>query len=227
MAEAAKPKIVLVHGAWSDGSTWTEVIKELGHKGYQVHAAQMSLASFDEDVAATMRTINHADGPVVLVGHSYGGGVISAAGNHPHVQKLVYITAFAPEPDQVFGSIMGLHPPAARIEMKPDAEGFVWADAAGFQDAMAHDVHRGLINLAVAVQKPFAGSIFEASVPNPAWQTKQSWYLVTTEDRILNPKTQHAMAKTIKATTREVATSHMPLLAKPSAVVDIILEAAS
>jgi pimeloyl-ACP methyl ester carboxylesterase len=223
----AKPKIVLVHGVWSDGSAWAEVIKHLGHGGYQVYAAQIPLTSFEEDVAATKRTIEHAGGPVVLVGHSYGGAVITAAGNSEHVTKLVYIAAFAPEAGQPFGSLLGENPPAAQVEIKPDKDGFVWADAPMFQDAVAHDVHRGLVNLAVAVQKPYAAKEFEATVSDPAWKAKPGWYLVTTEDRILNPKTQHAMAKRINATVREVATSHLPLIANPQAVVDIILEAAA
>lgn len=226
MAETAKPKIVLVHGVWSDGSAWAEVIKELGHQGYQVLAAQIPLTTFEEDVAATKRTLDRAGAPVVLVGHSYGGAVISAAGNHPNVQKLVYVTAFAPAPNQPFGELMAENPPATQSELKPDEHGFIWADAAGFQDAIAHDVHRGLINLAVAVQKPFAANLFDSSIPNPAWQSKPSWYLVTSEDRILNPKTQRAMAERIHATVHEVATSHLVPIANSKAVVDIILEAA-
>jgi len=226
VASETKPTIVLAHGVWLDGSSWTEVIKELGHKGYGVHAAQLPLTSFEDDVAAVKRVIAHTSGPVVLVGHSYGGAVISAAGNAASVAKLVFITALVPEPGQPFGAILGQNPPAAQIEMKPDAEGFIWVDAAGFHDAIAHDIHRGLVNLAVAVQKPFAAKVFEATIPDPAWQSKPSWYLVTTEDRILNPKTQRAMASHIKAKVHEVATSHLPQVAKPQAVIDIIIEAA-
>jgi pimeloyl-ACP methyl ester carboxylesterase len=225
-AEAAKPKIVLVHGVWLDGSSWSEVIRDLSHKGFEVHAAQIPLTSFEEDVAAVKRSIDHAGEPVVLVGHSYGGAVISAAGNHANVEKLVYIAALAPNPGQPCGALLAENPPAAQVEMKPDAEGFIWANVAGFQDAIAHDVHPKLVNLAVAVQKPFASKIFEGSIPNPAWQTKPSWYLVTTEDRILNPKTQHAMATRINAKVHEVASSHLPQVARPHAVIDIILEAA-
>lgn len=224
---SAKPAIVLVHGVWCDGSAWTEVIKDLGHQGYEVHAAQIPLTSFEEDVAATKRVIDHFGGPVILVGHSYGGAVISEAGNDERVSKLVYITALAPAAGQPVGASLGENPPAAKIEMKPDAEGFIWADAKGFADAIAHDIHRGLVNLAVAVQKPFAAKVFEATVAAPAWQSKPSWYLVTTEDRILNPITQRAMAKRINAKVHEVATSHLPMIANAKAVVDIIVEAAN
>lgn len=222
MIEPSKPSVLLVHGVWCDGSIWREVITLLTHQGFSVRAVQIPLTSFAEDVAAVNRALDHAEGPVVLVGHSYGGAVISEAGNHLKVQKLVYITAFAPQPGEVFGEIMGRNPPAAQVEMQPDAHGFIWATSDQFQDAIAHDIHRGLVNLAVAVQKPFATAIFEASVAKPAWQSKPSWYLVTTEDRILNPETQREMAKQIKATMKELATSHMPLLSNPQAVADII-----
>jgi pimeloyl-ACP methyl ester carboxylesterase len=225
MAEE-KPQIVLVHGVWCDGSIWREVITLLAHQGFHVSAAQIPLTSFEDDVAALNRTLDHQEGPVVLVGHSYGGGVISEAGNHPKVEKLVYITAFAPQPGEVLGQIMGKNPPAAQVEMKPDNHGLVWATSAQFEDAIAHDIHRGLVHLAVAVQKPFAMKIFEASVAKPAWQGKPSWYLVTGEDRILNPNTQRDMAAAIKATVKEVPTSHLPLLSNPEAVAGIIAEAA-
>ena len=218
-----KPSIVLVHGVWSDGSSWSQVIPLLGHAGYKVSAAQLPLTSFAEDVAATKRWIDHQDGPVLLVGHSYGGAVISEAGNSHKVKKLVYIAAFAPQPDQKFGSIISANPPE---DMKPDENGFVWATADQFHGAIAHDLHRGVANLAVAVQKPFAMKVFDASIAKPAWKSKPSWYLVTTEDRILNPETQREMARQIGAQARETPSSHLALLSKPQAVADIILEAA-
>jgi pimeloyl-ACP methyl ester carboxylesterase len=222
-----KPNIVLVHGVWSDGSIWREVITLLAHQGFRVSAAQIPLTSFEDDVAAVNRALDYQPGPVVLVGHSYGGGVISAAGNHAKVEKLVYITAFAPQPGEVLGQILGKNPPAAKIEMKPDEHGFIWATSEQYQDAMAHDIHRGLVHLAVAVQKPFAARIFDASVAEPAWQSKRSWYLITTEDRILNPLTQRGMAVAIGAKVHETPTSHMPLLSNPEGVAAIIAEAAN
>ncbi len=227
METTAKKAIVLVHGVWVDGSSWGEVIKLLAHAGHKVYAAQLPLNSFEDDVATVHRLLHHVDGPVILVGHSYGGAVISAAGNHKNVEKLVYITAFAPDPNQVFGSILGINPPAASLNLAPDPEGYLWIDAPTMQDAIAHDVHRGLVNLAVAVQKPYAAKLFESSISDPAWQHKPSYYLVTSDDRILNPKTQHEMAKKINATVREVASSHMPLISQPQAVADLITEAAA
>jgi pimeloyl-ACP methyl ester carboxylesterase len=223
---ASKPSIVLVHGVWSDGSVWREVIPLLAHQGFPVVAAQIPLTSFEEDGATVNRALDNQEGPVVLVGHSYGGGVISEAGNHPKVEKLVYIAALAPQPGEVLGAILGKKPPAAHVEMQPDKHGFIWATSAQYEDAMAHDIHRGLVHLAVAVQKPFAGAIFGASVEKPAWQSKPSWYLIATEDRILNPTTQHEMAAAIQAQVRETPTAHMPMLSKPEAVAGIIAEAA-
>ena len=226
MAEK-KPSILLVHGVWSDGSIWREVITFLAHQGFSVKAAQIPLTSFEEDVAAVNRTLGQLEGPVVLVGHSYGGGVISEAGNDPKVARLVYIAALAPQPGEVLGAILGRNPPAANIEMQPDAHGFIWATADQYQDAMAHDIHRGLVHMAVAVQKPYAAQIFGASVASPAWKAKPSWYLIATEDRILSPKTQHEIATAINARTRETPTSHMPQLSNPEAVAAIIAEAAN
>ena len=163
---------------------------------------------------------------MVLAGHSYGGGVVSEAGHHSRVEKLVYIAALAPQPGEVLGAILGRNPPAANVEMQPDAHGFIWATAEQYQDAMAHDIHRGLVHLAVAVQKPFAGQIFGASVASPAWQSKPTWYLIATEDRILNPKTQREIAAAIGAKVHETPTSHMPLLSNPEAVAGVIAEAA-
>ncbi len=222
-----KINIILVHGVWSDGSSWRDVLTPLAHSGHKVYAAQMPLTSFDGDVAAVERLLDHVVGPVVLVGHSYGGAVISAVGGHEKVKKLVYLTAFAPESNEPFGSLLMLNPPAAEFELGPDQHGFVWATPAIFADAVAHDIHRGLVNLAVAVQKPYAHKLFLASIQNPAWKSKPSAYLITTEDRILNPKTQHMLAQRIGATTREIASSHHVIAAHPDDVAEFILDAAT
>lgn len=221
-----KPSILLVHGVWSDGSVWREVITDLAHKGFSVRAAQIPLTSFEEDVATVKRALDNLGGPVVLVGHSYGGGVISEAGHHLKVAKLVYIAALAPQPGEPLGAILGRNPPAANVEMQPDAHGFICATSEQYQDAMAHDIHRGLVHLAVAVQKPFAAQIFGASVAAPAWQSKPSWYLIATADRVLNPKTQYEISAAIGAKVHETPTSHMPMLSNPGAVSGIIAEAA-
>ncbi len=220
-----KINIILVHGVWSDGSSWREVITLLAHSGHKVYAAQMPLTSFDGDVAAVERLLDHVVGPVLLVGHSYGGAVISAVGGHEKVKKLVYLTALAPDAHEPLGSLLLINPPAAQFELGPDQHGFVWATPSIFADAVAHDLHRGLAHLAVAVQKPYSHKLFLATLLAPAWKSKPSAYLITTEDRILNPKTQHMLAQRIGAVTREIASSHYVIAAHPDEVAEFILDA--
>ena len=223
--ESQKISIILVHGVWSDGSAWRDVIRPLAHAGHKVYAAQMPLTSFDGDVAAVERLLDHVVGPVVLVGHSYGGAVVSAVGGHEKVKQLIYLAAFVPEANEPLGSLLMINPPAAQIAMEPDQHGFVWATSEVFADAIAHDLHRGLINLAVAVQKPYSRKLFEATVPSPAWKIRPSAYLITTEDRILRLKTQHLLAERIGATTREIASSHLVIASHPEEVAEFILSA--
>ncbi len=225
--ERSKGTIVLVHGAWSDGSSWTNVLVPLAHDGYTVRAAQLPLKSFEADVAAVELLLNHVDGPVLLVGHSYAGAVVSAAGNHAKVQALAYVCAFAPEADEVFGSLLSMHPAKAKMTLGPDANGFMWIDAEFAANALGHDLHRGIINLAVAVQKPVSYKLFESKLSDPAWKRKPSAYLVTTEDRILAPETQHDLARRIGARTEEVAASHLVPLSQPDAVAQFLRTSAA
>ncbi len=220
--------IVLVHGVWMDASVWRDVIPALQQAGHSVHGVQLPLTSFEDDVAATRRVLGHAAGDITLVGHSYGGAVITAAAaEDARVKKLVYIAGLAAEAGEVFGALMGMKPPAAQIDLQPDAEGFLWVTAEQFQDALAHDVPHEQIALLTAVQKPYAAKLFGASLPLPAWKTRPSWYLVAAVDRILSPTTQRILAQRIGATMREVDASHTPQLSKPQAVLAIIQEAAA
>lgn len=226
MAETKQYSIVLVHGVWSDGSAWGKVIPLLQEKGYAVQAAQMHLREFTDDVAVVEQVIARQSKPVVLVGHSYGGAVITAAGNHPNVAKLVYLAAFAPKPGEPFGTLMGMNPPAAQLDLKPDADGLMWIPAEDLHRVIAQDVEMDAVRVAAAAQNPYAAELFEATVQHAAWKAKPSWYLRTTEDRILNPKTQTTMAERIGAKTQETAASHMVIVSDPEAVVRIIDEAA-
>lgn len=214
--------IVLVHGAWSDGSIWKDVLLPLAHAGYRVRAAQIGLLTFAADVAAVEALLEQVEGPVLLVGHSYAGAVISAAGNHDKVKALAYVTAFAPKAGEVFGSLMSMHPAKAQMNLSPDAQGLLWMDAAFAADALGHDLHRGVIHLAVAVQKPTAAAVFGATLDKPAWESKPSAYLVTADDRILAPETQRELAKRIGARVEEVAASHLVVLSQAEAVARFI-----
>jgi pimeloyl-ACP methyl ester carboxylesterase len=220
--EKQKSTIVLVHGAWSDGSIWKDVLLPLAHAGYRVRAAQIGLLTFEADVAAVESLLDQVEGPVLLVGHSYGGAVISAAGNHEKVKALAYVTAFAPNAGEVFGSLMSMHPAKAQMNIAPDAQGLLWVDSAFAAEALGHDLHRGVIHLAVAVQKPTAAALFSAKLDKPAWQSKPSAYLVTADDRILAPETQRELAKRIGARTEEVAASHLVVLSQAEAVAKFI-----
>ncbi len=222
-----KGTIVLVHGAWSDGTIWKDVLLPLAHEGYSVQAAQIPLKSFESDVAAVELVLDHVEGPVVLVGHSYAGAVISAAGDHPKVTELAYVCAFAPEAGEAFGSLLAMHPAKAKMTIGPDASGFLWMDVEFGMNALGHDLHRGIIHLAVAVQKPASYKIFESKLSDPAWKRKPSSYLIATEDCILAPETQQVLAQRINARTEEVAASHLVVLSRPEVVAQFVRNSAT
>jgi len=221
-AERSKGTIVFVHGAWCDASVWSNVLMPLAHEGFRIHGAQLGLESYAGDLAALNGLLDHVEGPILLVGHSYAGAVITAAGNHEKVKALAYVTAFAPEAGEIFGTIMGMFPAEEQLTLAPDSRGFLWLTAEFAGRALGHDLHRGVINLAVALQRPTNAAIFGESLSNPAWKTKPSAYLVTTDDKILSPETQHALAKRIGARTEEVAASHLVHLSQPQAVTDFV-----
>ena len=220
--QPSKGTIVFVHGAWCEGSVWTKALMPLAHEGYRIHAAQLPLETFVGDVAALTLLLDHVEGPVLLVGHSYAGAVITAAGNHDKVKALAYVAAFAPDEDEIFGTITSMFPAQAKLDLQPDPQGFLWLNADFAANALGHDLHRGMINLTVAVQKPTSTALFGASLKNPAWKHKPSSYLITTEDRILAPETQHALAKRINARTEEVAASHLVMLSQPELVAQFV-----
>ncbi len=219
--------VVLVHGAWADGSVWRDVLIALAHEGYSVRAAQIPLKSFEADVAAVELLLDRVEAPVLLVGHSYAGAVVSAAGNHPKVRALGYVAAFAPEADEVFGALMTMNTPHTKMVLGPDASGFLWVDAEYVADALGHDLHRGVINLLVATQKPVSYKLFESKLSDPAWKRKPSSYLVTTEDRILREETQRTLAGRIGARVEEVAASHLVVLSQTEAVARFIRNSAA
>jgi pimeloyl-ACP methyl ester carboxylesterase len=224
-----KPSIVLVHGAFADGSGWRHVIPLLEKDGYTVTAVQNPLTSLGDDVATTKRAIDAQKGTVVLVGHSYGGAVITAAATgSTQIKALVYIAAFAPDAGDSLGSLLkSMAPSDIGPALVPDAGGFLYIDRAKFHDVFAKDVSPAEARILAATQKPIFGPIFETPGPGAAWKTIPSWYLVANEDRAINPDLQRFMAKSIGAKTSEVKASHVPFITHPRAVAKIIEAAAN
>jgi len=228
-ADTSKPTIVLVHGAFADGSSWTKVIPILQADGYTVIAVQNPLTSLADDVATTKRVIDAQKGPVVVVGHSYGGAVITAAAaGSAHVKALVYVAAFAPEADEILTApAANFAPPALGSALVPDAAGFLYVDRAKFHDVICRDVPAADAQVIAATQKPVSGSVFTASVPGAAWKTIPSWYIVSSEDQAINPELERFYAKRIGATTTEIKSSHVAFLSHTREVVKVIEAAAT
>jgi pimeloyl-ACP methyl ester carboxylesterase len=225
---AAKPTIVLVHGAFADGTGWQHVIRILELDGYTVIAVQNPLASLAGDVESTKRVIDAQKGPVVVVGHSYGGAVITgAAAGNANVKALVYIAAFAPDADEPIGAYGDKYPSALGPALRPDAAGFVYIDRAQFSDLFARDVSASEASVMAATQKPIIGSAFGSSVGQAAWKTIPSWYMVALEDRAINPELERFYAKRMGAKTTEIKSSHVPFVSHPGEVARLIEQAAS
>jgi pimeloyl-ACP methyl ester carboxylesterase len=226
---AAKPTIVLVHGAFADGSSWERVIPILQRDGYTVIAVQNPLSSLALDVETTKRVIDAQQGPVVAVGHSYGGAVITgAAAGSSNVKALVYLAAFAPEAGEPIGAFGEKYPtPRFSKALRPDAAGFLYVDRAQFHDVFAADVPAADAQVMEAVQKPVSGSVFGASVPQAAWKTIPSWYLVSQDDQAINPELERFYAKRMGAKTTEIKASHVAFVSHPREVAQLIEQAAT
>jgi pimeloyl-ACP methyl ester carboxylesterase len=218
--------VVLVHGAWADGSSWNAVILPLEQKGLRVIAAPIPLTSLADDVAAVKRTLARTNGPLVLAGHAYAGAVIGAVDDE-RVKALVYIAALAPAEGETVAQVFyrdERHPKSP--ELAPDADGFIWMPEEGFGNAFAQHATAEQIALSAAVQRPIALKCIQQPVPKPAWQSKPSWFLIAEEDRMINPKTQHFMAERMGATVRSTRADHTPMYTAADLVIDLILEAA-
>lgn len=216
---------VVVHGAWADGSSWENVILGLEREGLRVVAAPIPLTSLSDDSAALKRAIARTDGPVILAGHAYAGAVIATV-NDERVRSLVYVAALAPDEGETVAQVFyrdERHPKAPQLS--PDADGLIWMPAEGFGNAFSQNATAEQILLAAAVQRPIALKCIQEPAPTLAWRSKRSWFLIAEEDRMINPKTQHFMAKRMGATTRSLPVDHTPLLSAPQRVVDIIMEA--
>ncbi|MFT3700136.1 MAG: alpha/beta hydrolase [Kofleriaceae bacterium] len=229
LADTPKPTIVLVHGAFADGASWNKVIPLLEAKGYSVVAVHDPLSSLPDDVAQTTRAIDQAPGDVILVGHSYGGYVISDAGNDPKVKALVYIAAFAPDANETITDMGKGHPvPPWQPTLKVDAGGFAVLPTDSVLKYFAPDLPAAEAKLVAATQGPISTTVFGAKLKGaPAWKTKPSWYLRAESDQMIDPAGQAAMAKRANATTTSIKSSHVPMLSHPDDVAKIILAAAT
>jgi len=220
--------IVLVHGAFADGTGWQRVIPVLERDGYGVIAVQNPLSSFAADVETTKRVIDAQSDPVVVVGHSYGGAVITeAAAGNANVKALVYLAAFAPEAGEAIAAFGKQYPSPLDTALKPDVAGFLYVDREKFHDVFARDLSSTDAAVMAAAQKPVSGGVFSASIAQPAWKAIPSWYLVSQEDRALNPDLERFYARRMRATTREVKASHVAFVSHPDAVVRLIEDAAN
>jgi pimeloyl-ACP methyl ester carboxylesterase len=229
-ASAAVPaasikNIVLVHGAFADGSGWMAVAEILRRDGFKVGVAQPPETSLEDDVAATNRTIDSMGGPVVLVGHSYGGIIITAAGNNEHVKTLVYVAAFQPDTGESLGSLAASKPPAASGP-KPSPDGFLYLDQASFHADFCADVPAPLADFMARSQVGLALKAAGAAATTPAWKTKPSFALVATKDRAINPDLERSMYKRSGATVVELESSHVAYISHPSEVAALIERAA-
>ncbi|MDU1060802.1 MAG: alpha/beta hydrolase [Leclercia adecarboxylata] len=225
-ALANSKTVVLVHGAFADGSSWKRVIDKLQRQHTEVIAVQLPLTSLKEDVAATQRAIARAHGDVVLVGHSWGGTVISEAGNDARVKSLVYVAAFAPDSGQSTGDLAGSYPaPPGSAGIAKTADGFLYLPAKSVRQDFAPDIKAGEQSTLTVTQGPIRADAFAQKVTHAAWHDKPSWYVVSKNDRMINPDLERAMAKAINAKTTEVAASHVSMVSQPEEIARVIEQA--
>ncbi|KVD32839.1 alpha/beta fold hydrolase [Burkholderia ubonensis] len=226
-ADLKGTNVVLVHGAFADGSSWNQVIPLLEARGLHVVSVQNPLSSLADDAAAARRVIDQQQGPVVLVGHSWAGVVISEAGNDDKVKSLVYVAAFAPDSGQSIADVtQGLPPPAWAGELSKDAAGFARLSDKAIAQDFAPDLPPAQQRIVAATQGPWFGGCIAEKVAQAAWHAKPSSYVVATQDRMIDPTLQETMAKRIGATVTRVNGSHVAMLSQPKAVADAIIAAA-
>ena len=228
LASAAAPSVVLVHGGFVDGSGWESVYEILRKDGYVVSIVQNPTTSLADDVAATKRVLARQNGPVILVGHSYGGAVITEAGNDPKVAGLVYITAFAPDKGESVSTLIKDPPPGAPVPpILAPQDGYLLLDRAKFHASFAADVDAQKAAFMADSQVPWGVDALGGAISEPAWRKKPSWYLVATEDRMIPPPAQRQMSERAGSTVVEAEGSHAIYVSKPDMVADLIEKAAS
>lgn len=218
--------IVLVHGAWADGSCWSNVILPLRRQGLNVICAPIPLTSLTNDITALNQALERTSGPVVLAGHAYAGAVLAGATSE-RIKSLVYVAALAPDEGETVANVFYRdepHPEAPKLA--PDPHGVIWMPEDGFRRAVAHKASTEQTSIMAAVQRPIAVACIQEPAPSPAWKTKPSWFLLAEEDRMINPKTQRFMADRMGAKVRSHHVDHTPMYTEPNLVIDVMLEAA-
>jgi pimeloyl-ACP methyl ester carboxylesterase len=218
--------VVLVHGAWADGSCWGNVILPLQRHGLNVICAPIPLTSLTDDIIALNRALERTSGPVILAGHAYAGAVIAGT-TDKRVKSLVYVAALAPDEGETVANVFyreEAHPEAPKLA--PDPHGFIWMPEDGFRRAVAHKASADQTNIMAAVQRPIAVACIQEPAPAPAWKTKPTWFLLAEEDRMINPKAQRFMADRMRARVWSQRVDHSPMYTEPNVVIDVMLEAA-
>jgi pimeloyl-ACP methyl ester carboxylesterase len=220
------PSVVLVHGAWADGSNWQSVVQPLERRGLAVICAQIALTTLSDDIATLQRTIERTTGPVVLVGHAYSGAVVGSI-HDDRVKSVVYIAALAPAEGETVADVFYKDPkPPLSPTLAPDAHGYIWQPDDGIENALAQNASADQKRIMAATQRPIGVSCIKEKAPTPSWPTKPSWYLIAEEDRMINPKTEQFMAARMNARVRSLRVDHSPQVTAPHHVVDMIVEAA-
>ncbi|MER5493011.1 alpha/beta hydrolase [Streptomyces sp. NPDC002490] len=222
------PAIVLVHGFWGGAAHWTKVILELKRRGHtDLHAVENPLTSLADDAERTRKMVQQIDGPVLLVGHSYGGAVLTEMGDLPNVTGLVYVAAFAPDTGESPGQLSQDVPPAAFANIVPDSDGYLWIKPEKYRESFCHDLTEDEGFVLAVTQKAPLGETFGTPITDPAWRRKPSWYQVSTEDRMINPENQYAMSRRMNPRrTIELDASHASLASRPVEVADLVDTAA-
>jgi pimeloyl-ACP methyl ester carboxylesterase len=220
-----RPSVVLVHGAWADGSSWNEVIGPLLAKGLNILAAPLPLTSLSDDVAALDRALERVDGPVILAAHAYAGAVIAATTNE-RVRSLVYIAALAPDEGETVAEVFYREKPHPQApQLAPDAHGFIWMPPEAFATAFAQHAPPERAALFAATQRPLNVACIQEKAPRPGWRVKPSFFLIAEEDRMINPATQRFMAARMGARIRPEKVDHTPMATAPQPVIEVILDA--
>ncbi|RBP38146.1 pimeloyl-ACP methyl ester carboxylesterase [Roseimicrobium gellanilyticum] len=221
----AKPTIVLVHGLWADGSSWNKVITPLVEDGFEVISVQNPTTTLEDDVAAANAAIERAKGDVILVGHSWGGFVITESGAHPKVKGLVYVAAFAPDKGETVPTLSANAAPTKLTDFLKEANGLLTVSKEGVAKVFAGDLPKSEQEVIYVVQQPASPKVFAGVGQHAAWKTKPSWYVVASQDKTINPQLEEWMAKRAKSKITVLEASHVAMLSKPKEVLEVILDA--